>query len=244
MLYLLTRMGEARDWGTGLPLKASLLGKMSRLEVHHIFPKAQLYKRKLQAARGERAGELLLPDQGHQPRHQRPPAGGVLPGGRDGASRARWPRSGFPTDPTLWKIERFRDFLEARKVLLAAEINRRMEELLHGDERWLAGPALRCRRYVSRSAAASPARRRRAELEALNDWVESQGLPRGVLAYDFADAADGRTAGRVRSGLAERIQEELSQPVAVLLNEDAETITLASQAGFRCFTDGSHSGDM
>jgi hypothetical protein len=46
VLYMLTRMGEARDWGTGLPLKASLLGKMSRLEVHHIFPKSQLYKRK------------------------------------------------------------------------------------------------------------------------------------------------------------------------------------------------------
>ena len=39
-------MGQARDWGTGLALKASLLGKMNRLEVHHIFPKAQLYKRK------------------------------------------------------------------------------------------------------------------------------------------------------------------------------------------------------
>ena len=46
VLYLLTRMGGARDWGTGLPLKANLLGKMSRLEVHHIFPKAQLYKHK------------------------------------------------------------------------------------------------------------------------------------------------------------------------------------------------------
>jgi hypothetical protein len=33
------------------------------------------------------------------------------------------------------------------------------------------------------------------------------------------------------------IQEELSQPVAVLLNEGASTIALASQAGFRCFTD-------
>jgi hypothetical protein len=44
-------MGEARDWGTGLPLKASLLGKMSRLEVHHIFPKAQLYKRKYKRPR-------------------------------------------------------------------------------------------------------------------------------------------------------------------------------------------------
>ncbi len=44
VLYMLTRMGSSQDWGTGLPLKASLLGKMSKLEVHHIFPKAQLYK--------------------------------------------------------------------------------------------------------------------------------------------------------------------------------------------------------
>ncbi|MBI6546282.1 MAG: DUF262 domain-containing protein, partial [Cyanobacteria bacterium NC_groundwater_1444_Ag_S-0.65um_54_12] len=44
VLYLLTRMGEAKDWGTGLPLKSNMLGKLSKLEVHHIFPKAQLYK--------------------------------------------------------------------------------------------------------------------------------------------------------------------------------------------------------
>ena len=43
MLYMLTRVGEARDWDTGLPLKASLLGKTSRLEIHHIFPKSLLY---------------------------------------------------------------------------------------------------------------------------------------------------------------------------------------------------------
>lgn len=33
------------------------------------------------------------------------------------------------------------------------------------------------------------------------------------------------------------MQEELSQPVAVLLNEGAGTIAIASQTGFRCFTD-------
>jgi hypothetical protein len=32
------------------------------------------------------------------------------------------------------------------------------------------------------------------------------------------------------------IQEELSQPVAVLLNETTETLALANRAGFRCFT--------
>jgi hypothetical protein len=32
------------------------------------------------------------------------------------------------------------------------------------------------------------------------------------------------------------LQEGLTQPVAVLLNEGTETLALASSAGFRCFT--------
>ena len=54
-----------------------------------------------------------------------------------GALASQW----IPTDPTLWKIQNYREFLEARKALLAAEANRRMEELLHGETRWLEGPA-------------------------------------------------------------------------------------------------------
>ena len=41
---MLVRMGGAQDWGTGLPLKRGLLGKMNQLEVHHIFPKSRLYQ--------------------------------------------------------------------------------------------------------------------------------------------------------------------------------------------------------
>ena len=44
VLYALTRVGQARDWGTGHVLKSLLLGHMNALEVHHIFPKALLYK--------------------------------------------------------------------------------------------------------------------------------------------------------------------------------------------------------
>ncbi len=43
MLYLLTRIHSARDWSTGLPLSAHMLGKLNTLQVHHIFPKALLY---------------------------------------------------------------------------------------------------------------------------------------------------------------------------------------------------------
>ncbi len=44
VLYMLTRMGEAKDWGTGRPLRADMLGRMAGLEVHHIFPKSRLYQ--------------------------------------------------------------------------------------------------------------------------------------------------------------------------------------------------------
>jgi hypothetical protein len=43
-----------------------------------------------------------------------------------GALASQW----IPADPTLWKVENFRQFLEARKSLLAAEVNQRMEDLL------------------------------------------------------------------------------------------------------------------
>src|SRR5205085_3829903 len=44
LLYMLTRVYHAQDWDTGIELSNSLLGNMSRLEVHHIFPKALLYR--------------------------------------------------------------------------------------------------------------------------------------------------------------------------------------------------------
>jgi hypothetical protein len=121
VLYLLTRMGGARDWGTGLALKANLLGKMNRLEVHHIFPKAQLYKRKFKKPEvnalanfcfltkdtnidiSDRLPEEYFPE---------------VEAGHPGALASQW----VPTDPQLWKLENYRDFLEARKELLAERL--------------------------------------------------------------------------------------------------------------------------
>ncbi|MFH1124162.1 MAG: hypothetical protein V1758_10955 [Pseudomonadota bacterium] len=66
--------------------------------------------------------------------------------------------------------------------------------------------------------------------------MEEQGLPRGVLAYDFSDAATGEQQAAFDLAWPNGIQEALSQPVAVLLSESTETIAIASQAGYRCFT--------
>ena len=41
---MLTRVHHALDWDTGVELANEMLGKLNRLQVHHIFPKALLYK--------------------------------------------------------------------------------------------------------------------------------------------------------------------------------------------------------
>ena len=53
VLYMLSRVHGARDWESGIELKKSLLGAMSSLEVHHIFPKAKLYEHKNKYSRSE-----------------------------------------------------------------------------------------------------------------------------------------------------------------------------------------------
>ncbi|TVT51625.1 MAG: DUF262 domain-containing protein [Azoarcus sp. PHD] len=237
VLYLMTRMGESRDWGTGLPLKKNLLGKMSKLEVHHIFPKAQLYKQDYKRPEINAVANFCfltkdtnLSISDRLPEDYFPQVEAAHPG----ALASQW----IPNDPVLWKIERFRDFLEARKELLAAEMNRRMAELLHGDTRWLDSAG---------TTAAPPAQPafvgggitsddEEAILIALGDWMETQGLPRGEMSYDYADPATGGQLAVIDLAWPNGIQAELSQPVALLIDEGNEVIRVASQAGFRCFT--------
>ena len=235
VLYLLTRMGESKDWRTGVPLKANLLGKMNRLQVHHIFPKSRLNKAKKFNFRKPEIHAVAnfcflttdtnLNISDRLPEEYFPEVEKAHPG----ALASQW----IPADPDLWVLDHFRDFLEARKKLLAEELNRQMEALLHGDTKWLAGepstvvePALVVGGISSEDEE--------AELESLNSWVKSQGLPLGEVLYDHSDA-EGQQIAVFDLAWPQGLQEELSQPVAVLLNGEPATIALASQAGFRCF---------
>ncbi len=234
VLYMLTRMSGSRDWGLGLPLKANLLGKMSHLEMHHIFPKAQLYKRRFQKPEVNALANFCfqtkdtnlnisdkLPEEYFPEIEKKHP----------GALASQW----VPLDPELWRIENYRSFLEARKTLLATEANRRLEELLPGDTKWLEGrAAISVTIPPTKSGITSEAEE--MELVALNAWVEEQSLPPGLLAFDFADPESGNQQAIFDLAWPNGIQEELSQPVAMLLNESPETLAIASQAGYRCFT--------
>jgi len=236
VLYLLTRMGAARDWGTGLPLKHGLFGEMSRLEVHHIFPRSRLYKHGYKRPEVNALANFCfltkdtnLSISDRLPKEYFPEIEQKHPG----ALASQW----IPTDPALWEIENYRAFLEARKILLAEEANQRLAELLHGETRWLEGvtPVAEAPEPV-RVVGGISGPDEEEELETLNAWMVEQGLPEGEMSYDYADSETGQQRALFDLVWPDGIQKELSQPVAVLLNEPAETIAVANRAGFRCFT--------
>jgi len=76
------------------------------------------------------------------------------------------------------------------------------------------------------------------ELEALNEWVAENGLPKGLSAYEVADADSGEPVAVFDLAWPSGLQEGLSQPVAVLLNEGKATLEVANAQGFRYFTSG------
>lgn len=234
VLYMLTRIGEARDWGTNLPLKAGLLGKMSKLEVHHIFPKSQLYKLNYKKPEVNALSnfcfltkETNLNISDKLPEEYFPQIEKEYPG----ALESQW----IPSDRELWKIDNYREFLEARKTLLAQETNNKLTELLHGDTYWLEG-TITPLQPVHEVLGSISDEDEEEELLSVNEWIKNKGLAEGILSYEYSDPETGVPLAVFDLVWPNGLQMELSEPVALLLNEPSGTITVANRAGFRCFT--------
>lgn len=233
MLYMLTRMGNAKDWGSGLPLKANLLGKMNKLEVHHIFPKAQLYKMNFNKAEVNALANFcfLTKNTNLNIRDRKPEEYFTeIERTHPGALASQW----IPMDPELWKLENYGRFLEARKQLLAEASNKLMGELLHGESQWLTGPVVMPKPQLMNIGIESE--EEEESLRKLNAWVMDNGLTPGVISHEFIDPVKGDQYAIFDIAWPNGLQENLSQPVAVLLNEGAEILALANKADYRCFT--------
>ena len=245
MLYMLTRIGEARDWGLGVPLKQSLLGKMSKLEVHHIFPRKQLRGKYRQAEINAVANFCFQTKDTNLQIGTSPPSEYFpkIDRKHPGALASQW----IPMEPELWEVENYLEFLDARKQLLADAANSFLTDLLHGtrvEEREM----LESDQVVSMApdAAALPvasslpgsvgSEEEEEQLLALNEWVVQQALPEGECLYELARADSGEPVAVLDLAWPNGLQEGLSEPVAVLLNEAPETLAAANAHGFRYFT--------
>jgi len=233
ILYLLTRMGQARDLCSGQELNKGLLGRMSSLEVHHIFPKAKLKGSYSQKEINAVGNFCLLTEQCNKeisdqlPEEYLPACEAKNPG----VLASQW----IPDDPSLWTLDRYPDFLEARKALLADATNRLLGELLHGDTQWLEPSAPVTEQAKPAVPGGVSDGDEEAELDAVNQWMQAHGLPAGELSHEYADPDSGAQLAVFDLAWPHGIQEELSQPVVLLLNEPAEVLAVANKAGYLCF---------
>lgn len=136
MVYVLAKSRGASDWFNGIPLYVPSSGPYA-IHSHHIFAKSLLYSerggyerenhlhKKIVNEIANRAfltgpSNLSLGDT--EPADYLPRVAEQYPGALE--------KQFVPMDASLWQLDRFEDFLAARRELMAAAINERMEELI------------------------------------------------------------------------------------------------------------------
>ena len=226
-----------------MSIESGLLGKLSRLEVHHIFPRSLLYKegnqrpdvnavanycfltQETNLAIGANAPEVYF--EGVEENHP-------------GALASQW----IPMDRSLWKLDRYLDFLEARRELLAADANELLDELYPQPEEpkppeqsAAASVGLPIREPVPLVPGGVDDEAEERLLLECRDWVIEQGLPEAEYEYELTDPETGEPLAILDLAWPNGLQAGLSEPVAILIGEGPETLNAANIAGFRYFVD-------
>jgi len=228
LLYMLTRVEGARDWGDGLALSAHMLGKQNALQVHHIFPKALLYKYGyLQNDVNSIANYCFLTQGTNLDISAKEPV--VYFKGVEenypGALASQW----IPMDSNLWILKRYKDFLVERRKLLADAANTFLDTLLMGIPRKIDYP------NESIQLATEVAGEEDNELQAFAFWANACGFPKPELNFELTDPNTGEVLISVDAAWPKGLQEEYSPPIALCLEADEQKIAILNQAGYRFF---------
>lgn len=229
MLYLMTRTRSAKDLGTGLPLSAGMLGKLSRLEVHHIHPKALLYEHDYARPQVNAiANYCFLSQDTNLKIGKRSPAEYLAEVNerQPGALDSQW----IPNDPELWKPENYPAFLQVRRQLLAKDANALLDEMKRGWTEHLEPVT------ALPIGDVSPAADHASELDELDRWLEGQGFLPAERDFLVTDPAIGYEVTVVDAAWPTGISGGYTQPVALLLETDEEVEQALGGAGYRFFT--------
>jgi hypothetical protein len=137
MTYVLAKSQGAIDWFNGMPLNVPPDDSSYKIHSHHIFPSSLLYSeeggynsenhldKKLVNEIANRAfltGKSNISLGNKKPSVYLAEVAQKYPGALE--------KQFVPTNPELWKLDRYEDFLEARRILIAEAINERMDELI------------------------------------------------------------------------------------------------------------------
>lgn len=227
LLYLLTRVNHARDFGSGIELTHNLLGKNSTLEVHHIFPKDILYKAgKSKAIVNSLANYAFLTKEtnleisNQKPEEYMPYYEQKQPG----ALASNW----IPTDAELWKVDNYETFLQKRRELLCDGANGFLQSLYNDNV-----PNASIENFTNRLAPNILDEDEESQIVKVALWMEENGLNSGERNYVIDD--NGKD---IIFDIAwpDGVQTGLSKPLALLLNESDEVYAAANRKGYTYLT--------
>lgn len=234
LLYMMTRVNHSVDWDTGIELSQHTLGRFSSLHLHHIFPKSLLYKHKYEMREvNALANFTFLTQDTNLKISNRDPSQYIpeIAENQPGALESHW----IPMDPELWKIEKYRDFLQARWHLLAQASNEFLNVLLEGPP-----PEINLVEASILTSGGPLGSIKSTDEEDLlldtNIWVVEQGLPEGEMGYQLVDEQTENLIAILDLAWPDGLQQGLSQPVALLIDEEIEVERLANRAGFLTYT--------
>jgi len=228
LLYMLTRVHHAKDWATGIELANYMLGRFAKLELHHIFPKSLLYKHEYKRPDVNAIANFTFLTKETNLRVKDKPPHQYLEEYAEkqpGALESHW----IPMDRELWRVENYLDFLQERRELLAKAANGFLDSLLAG--------ALPEAKIVPVVPGGVESPEEEQLLRQCNEWVAGQGLPEGEYLHELVEPDTGEPLAILDLAWPDGLQAGLSQPVALLIDEEPETVEAANRAGYRYFTD-------
>jgi hypothetical protein len=233
VLYMLTRTLSARDLGDGIPLSQSLLGHNTRLEVHHIFPKARLYAADYERAEVNAVANFCFLTKGSNLQiSDRDPAVYFreVEEAQPGALASQW----IPMDEDLWQVSRYLDFLAARRELLADAVNSFLHTLTNTTG---SGFEVGEHEIVAVAPSVEPEADPEADdLRELVQWVHAQGYAKGAIDQEVIHPVTGEVVAMAEAFWPQGLQEGLDSAVMLELDPEPDTLNTLSALGILVFT--------
>ena len=137
-------------------------------------------------------------------------------------------------DPELWKVENYEEFLAQRRILLAEAANNLLDSLYQGKLASKDVQSFSTKEFKNDTENSNE----EAEIEEISHWMIEQGLYEGCSNFELINPTTGAVEAIIDLAWPDGIQYGLSEPIALLLNETAETQAIVSKYGYKYYTSG------
>jgi hypothetical protein len=231
LLYLLTRVRGAQDFASGLPLHSHMLGHLAKLQIHHLFPKALLYEHGYGRAQVNAVANFCFLTQetnltlGKQaPEHYFR----AIEARHPGALASQW----IPSDPALWRLDRYPDFLAARRELLAAAANELLTELRTGRD----APSRPLLERVAMEPSDGQVDDRATTVTMLLTELDELGCTPPLTDTEIANPETGRVLAIAEAFWPYGLQPGQGAPVVLELDEAEADLSRLAELGYEVFT--------